>query len=573
MKALLFFAGLLYLLLPGVTFWFWLNQPARGSWRHAINGLSFGFAFVVCLLYLISLLGLDVFLWAWGAPFVAAAAYGWLKRRQIRSALSLPEGSKWLLAVLGLAAILRFLPLPFHQYPRGWDPYFHLLLVEKILSASGHIQDWLPFEDIPLRYPIGSHLLLAALSRLSTLPSHAAFKLLLALLGTLTCAQVYALVRSSTRDRQVALFSTAAFGFLALLGSLDYYRWGGLANLLGLYILLGVLSVLSTEFDKRMAGLLPFFFVGLGLCNSHVLAAAVLVLGPVLIFLFANKASRGRAWVLLAAAGLTLAVDAILLLPGLLGQDSMRGTGLFLYGEEPYTVQKIIADVGLPYVLLTLLGGVLWALRRAAFPVGGVLLVANAAMLVLFVGFEYGGRALTQHLLQKDIAPFTPGRFLTDAIPLLAVFPGLMLAWLQRRTKLRAGAWLLAILLLAALNLPYYCAFFKPVIPPPYVEAYQWIRRNTSPDTVVLARHFHAPYLTGRACSNTPIPSSELWSRAHKKTTMQAILQGKVSPAVMKAPVVLVSGNQQGKVLWKHPAAALYVTLVYDHGAGSAATQ
>lgn len=572
MKALLFFAALLYLLLPGVTLWWWLN-PARGSWRHAINGLSFGFAFVVCMLFLISLLGLDVFLWTWGAPFAAAVYYGWRKRDRLRPASALSAGSKWLLLVLGLAAILRFLPLPFHQLPRGWDPYFHLLLVEKILSASGHIHDWLPFEDIPLRYPLGSHLLLAAISRLSTLPSHAVFKLLLALLGTLTCAQVYALVRSSTRDRQVALFSTAAFGLLALLGSLDYYRWGGLANLLGLYLFLGALSVLSTEYGRRMAGLLPFFFVGLGLCNTHVLAAAVLVLGPVLIVLLSRRASRGRAWVLLAAAGITLVVDAILLLPGLLGQDSMGGTGLFLYGEEQYTVQKIIADVGLPYVLLTLLGGALWALRRAAFPVGGVLLVANAAMLVLFVGFEYGGRALTQHLLQRDIAPFTPGRFLTDAIPLLAVFPGLTLAWLQRRTKYHAGAWLLAILLLSALNLPYYCAFFKPVIPPPYVEAYQWIRRNTSPDTVVLARHFHAPYLTRRACSNTPIPSSEQWSRAHKKTTMQAILQGKVSPAVMKAPVVLVSGNQRGKVLWKHPAASLYVTLVYDHGAGSAATQ
>ena len=567
MDLVLCILALLLLLLPGALLWFRASPEPPGPER-AITALTFGLALAVCAGHALTYLGLDLFLLVWG--IIAAASLIIVVREGAASRQALPAALRahpWLLALLLLALVLRLLPTFFHTFPRGWDPYFHLLLARKILTSGAHISDWLPYETIPLNYPTGSHLILAAVARLTRAPLHELFKLLLVLGGTLTVAQVFALVSVSSGDRRLALLSAAAYAFLPAYGSLGYYRWGGLPNLLGMLLLLGALTTLARAPSPRHRFLLPVFFVGVCLLNHHVLASAVLVCLLLLATLAFLPGERQRALVLLQAALISLAPGTLYFLPRLRQGYSVLDTGLLQYGEPVHTVGAMLSKVGHGYVLLVLGGALLLLVqtlrRRQPRPtVGRVLLLSCAGLVLLFCLFEYGGRTLAIHLLGRPIAPFTPSRFLTDAIPLMALFPGLLLLRIpsSRGTALALGL----VLLLALENAPLYRGYFEQVVAPAQAAAYRWIRANTPPDTAVLDRYIHAAYIAERAASNTPIPTSELWARATRGPAMEAVLRGQLKPAALKVPVVLISGAPRGRPLWSSPDGKLHVSFVHD---------
>ncbi len=568
MDAILCTLALLVLLLPGALIWFRASPDPRGAER-AITALTFGLGLAVCAGYLLSFIGLDAFLVVWGVVTAATLTVTFRRGLPTRGAfLDALRGNLWLIGLLLLALALRLLPTFFHTYPRGWDPYFHLLLAGKILTSGAHITDWLPYETIPLNYPTGSHLLLAALARITQAPLHELFKPLLALGGALTVAQVFALVSVSSGDRRLAILSAAAYAFLPMYGSLGYYRWGGLPNLLGMLLLLGALTTLARAPAPRHRFLLPIFFVGICLINHHVLASAVLVCLILLAALALMPAQRPRAFSLFQAALISLIPGGLYFLPRLKSGYSVLDTGLLQYGEPVHTASAILSKVGHGYVLLVLGGAGLLLVqhlrRRDTAPkVGRVLLLSCAGLVLLFCLFEYGGRTLSLHLLGRPIAPFTPSRFLTDAIPLMAVFAGLLLHRIRIPPRRGPVLALGLVLLLALENAPHYRGYFKQVVAPAQAAAYQWIRANTPPDTAVLDRHIHAAYISGRAASNTPIPTSELWARATLAPAMEAILKGKLPPSALKVPMVLISGVPRGKRLWSSPNNKLHVTLVH----------
>ena len=575
MDLILCILALLLLLLPGIALWQRLSPDPPGPAR-AVTGVTFALALAVCSGYVLNYFSLDIFLMAWGVA-AALAAFSLVRNLPSPGALyRVLSPHKWLLGLLLFTLLIRILPTFAHTYPRGWDPYFHLLLAQKILGAGAHISDWLPHETIPLNYPTGSHLLLAALSRVTQVPPHALFKLLLALFGALTVAQVFALVSVSTRERHVALLSAASYALLPAYGSLGYYRWGGLPNLMGMLLLLGALTTLARTPAPRHRLLLPAFFVGICLLNHHVLASAVLLSLILLGVLAALPGQRPRAWVLLQAALISLAPGALYFLPRLRKGYSVLETGLLQYGEPVHTVGAILSKVGHGYIALALGGAALlcWrAIRRRRSPAtddppptGRVLLLSCGALLLLFCIFEYGGRLLAIHLLGRPIAPFTPSRFLTDAISPMAIFPGLLLAHVLTGPRRTPALALALILLLSLENAPLYRGYFKPVVKPAQAAAYLWIRANTPPNTVVLDRFVHAAYISGRVASNTPIPTSELWSRATRGPAMEAVLRGDAPPASLKAPVILVSGAPRGRQLWRSEDGSVHVGLVHDPG-------
>ena len=569
MDLLLCALALLLLLLPGAALWHRTSPDPPGPER-AITGLTFAVALATCAGYALTYLSLDIFLIAWG--ITAAAAGVLLLRRGCPSPRQLAHNlgrHPWLLGLLLLTLVIRLAPTFAHTYPRGWDPYFHLLLVQKILAAGAHIRDWLPHEAIPLNYPTGSHLLLAALSRATQVPPHVLFKLLLALFGALTVAQVYALVSVSSGNRRLALLSAASYALLPAYGSLGYYRWGGLPNLMGMLVLLGALTTLARAPAPRHRLLLPVFFVGICLLNHHVLASAVLLGLILLASLSLIPGERPRAVILLQAALISLLPGALYFLPRLKGGYSVLETGLLKYGEPVHTAGAILSKVGAGYILLALGGAALLAWgalrRRGTEPrVGRVLLLSCAGLLLLFCLFEYGGRLLAVQLLGRPIAPFTPSRFLTDAISLMAVFPGLLLLRVLGPVGKTPALALGLLLLLSLENARLYRGYFEPVVKPPNEAAYGWIRANTPPNTVVLDRYIHAAYISGRVASNTPIPTSELWSRATRGPAMEAVLRGDLPPSALKAPVVLVSGAPRGRKLWSSPDGSLHVGLVHS---------
>ena len=62
--------------------------------------------------------------------------------------------------VLGCALpylALRSVPFWLGKLPVGWDAYFHMTIAESIAARGRAVHDWLPYEDLPLNYPIGAH--------------------------------------------------------------------------------------------------------------------------------------------------------------------------------------------------------------------------------------------------------------------------------------------------------------------------------------------------------------------------------------------------------------------------------
>jgi hypothetical protein len=276
------------ILLPGWALW-WRLTGGAASLEVAITGLSVALALAMVVLYLCSYPGLAVFVVVWCAALLCALYVLRAHAPRIRIGRTLA------LLALGVAAI-RFLPALVQEFPPGWDPYFHLLVVRLIEQSGAHVSTLSPFEDIPINYPLGTHLLVALIAKYSGASIYGVFQAVLVLFGSLTCLQLYAWVHVATGNRRWALYAMAAYGFLAVQGSLDYYAWGGLPNLAGMYVLAGCLTLVAQrDAGERRWWALPPMYLAIALCNHHVLMTAFAVLLLLLVWLLLDPQRRGDA--------------------------------------------------------------------------------------------------------------------------------------------------------------------------------------------------------------------------------------------------------------------------------------
>ena len=157
---------LLAFALPGTLLWFALAGRPQGA-EEAAEGLAVGLAGGLLLLRLAAETDLGLFTTAGaGLGAIGALALARAARGRLRPTGLSREGRLLLVLLLAVLA-LRAVPLLLNPLPLGWDPYFHLLLAEKARALGHAVHDWRPYEDIPLHYPIATHLLLAWASRLS----------------------------------------------------------------------------------------------------------------------------------------------------------------------------------------------------------------------------------------------------------------------------------------------------------------------------------------------------------------------------------------------------------------------
>jgi hypothetical protein len=194
--------------------------------------------------------------------------------------------------------------------------------------------------------------------------------------------------------------------------------------------------------------------------------------------------------------------------------------------------------------------------RRAR--VSQVVLQPLAAMLLLYILVEVIVRALSRRLLGRELAPFTPSRFITDAVVLMSVFAGIFFRTLQRTSE-RARIPILALILTGFIvfNRAAYRDSFRQAVPKPKAEVYEWIRLNTDADAAVLVSDYHAAYLTHRMTSSFPLPTSEYSALASNRQVLKDIADGKRRPAEAKRQVIAIGepGGKPpaGRVLWESP--------------------
>ena len=442
-----------------------------------------------------------------------------------------------LIVLAALAAAIRFAPALVQDFPPGWDPYFHLLVSRLIEEKWAHVATLSRFDDIRINYPTGTHLLLALITESTGASRYSVFQALIALFASLSCLQVYAWVHAATDNRRWALYALAAYSFLAVAGSLEYYRWGGLSNLVGMYILAGCLTIVAQrDAGERRWWALPPMYLGVMLASHHVLMVAFAVLLGLLAWLARDPQRRADARRLLLGGCAAAAFGVPFLLHHFLSSGhGIHDTGLLIWGEPPNTLAAIALGFGLVFFASVVAGAALYARAPRAWPLRAELLLPAGIMLALFVLFEYGGKQLMLALYQRPLSPLTPSRFLTDAVYPLSAFAGLAFLSLERRS----GRSVLAVVALLFLtNHAYYRPYFEVVIDANRLAAYRWVEANTRPDTLVLDTFVHAPALTNRAAAATPLPSSELSRVAPKQLLMRRMLNGEVAVETTEYPAV-----------------------------------
>ncbi|MEW9805688.1 hypothetical protein ABUE31_06820 [Mesorhizobium sp. ZMM04-5] len=530
-----------------------------------LRGPAVGFAAAVYLALVSSYLHLALFWAAW--PMLALALFLIVWRIPLR----LPWPARldvvgcWLVIVIALVLVTRLLPTQWHVLPPGWDSTFHLLLAKKILTAQGMIYDWLPFEAAGLNYPVGSHLLIAEFSLATGLPPHTVFKFLVPLFGAITTAQIFVFTLRVSGHRELALYAAASYGLLAVLGSIDYYRWGGLPNLIGMSFFLECLIV-STERRPGMrdVALFGLLFTAIFFTHHHVMVTAGLTFAAMFAVCLLRREEHARARLILGGLLTSLAIGCFYIVPYALKATGLGDTSIFRFEETFISFDSFRHGLGHIFSTLAALGLatwlVLWGLRRQDVRFDLALWVPLVTIASLFVIFAYAVRAITLSLYGTAYAVFTPSRFQTDLVYFLAVFAGYIVFAARRSVPIPVSAGVsvasLALLYLAFENRERWNVLYEPNMPYERYMALDWISKNTPPNTIVLSNDPAAAYVSWRRTLNTPIPISEprpkrgLTSKdiVRLRTSKDASAEARTWQLVAVAP--LSTAGPGDEVLW-----------------------
>jgi len=571
---LLRFAGAIAVLaLPGVLA-LGLLAPAASVLERWVLGTTAGLAAAVFLAFVLAYAKLALFYPAWAIVAGSLLVASWRRSKPRPTLFARPAGAVAILTVvLAIVAATRFGVTFWDELPPGWDPCFHLILAKKLALSGRMIFDWEPFENIPLNYPLGSHVLVAIVAAIARIPLHAAFKLLIPACGVLTTALVYLFgSRVGGRD-EVGAFAALAYGMWAVYGSIDIYRWGGLPNALAMAFLLAVLVVIAASPPVTPPrGLSAILLAALTLTHHHVM----LVAGFVLLCLGGFYVATGRRERALHRVLLPAACAAVLgsfyLVPYALKAATLGATGVLSFDEPLFTPALIASSLGFVFIAAAGVGFVVSLKSRGGEL--GTLHASSAALLFLFVMFEYVYRLISGATTGSAHVAFTPSRFLTDLAYFLAVYAGLAIVWAKDRLRLRPLTTLVACLALASTTIPAWKAHDGEGDPTPLFRAFQWIERNTPTDALVMNQHPWAVYGSWRRCAATPVPVSEPSREGTPKSLLlQAISRG-VVPDEARGSMIVQAGAFKGRevpwpVLWSDPGGVSVVERWHGTGEGT----
>jgi hypothetical protein len=554
----------LVLAMPGVLLISWIAPEKSTVWRWT-HGLSLGLALTVYLAFVSCYFDLRWFYPVWAA--LLAASIVLYRRSSTPRLFGTAHGDlRWLAVVLGLVAASRMGVAMLHEFPMGWDPSFHCILSMKILTSNHLIRDWRPLEAITLNYPLGSHVLVAVLAQMARVEPHTAFNPLIPTLGVIATAQVFLLGWAATGNQRIGLLSATAYGLWAVYGSIDYYRWGGLPNLLGMVFLVSILNLLLERSGRKLWPVSCILMAGLILSHHHVmLVAFAILLTLMMISIIPATGCRLFADVSVSLLG-GVALSAFHTVPYFLKVTEVASTSVLKFEEENFNVFSIPQSWGLLFTVAVILGAILYIRdhrrtkwKQIRITIDAVLPWAIAVLFLLYIVCGEVYPRIAQIIYGRSFGAFTPSRFVTDMVCLCSVFAGYALFRISPRTD-RISAWLVLLAVAGSFTiLPNWLNLRQPDRPS-YVAACRWIKDHTSPDTYVLDSigYQWTSYLSWRWSTSMPIPTSEPMVppevREKRSTYLRAVFEGKVPPDAPGPGVVLIlpSGKASpSRVLWQ----------------------
>jgi hypothetical protein len=556
--------GVIFVLLGFGAPWAWLlyRRSSEASLESLLDRICFGYAISFVALFVVAQFRLWLFVPIWIAGAIAAVIFGW-RRRGLQADGPPPRMligvDGWVVLGSGvLYAVIRAIPFLVHTHPLGWDAYFHMTISETIVARGQAVHDWLPYENMPLNYPIGAHLLMALVQWLTGERPHQFFDVMVVLFTLLSGLQLFSLTSRATSDRRVGCYSALAYLFLANLGSLHYIMWSGLPNLIGMYVFLGLLTSLVQEEASlaRSSAIFAVYFLAACFVHHHVMVTAGLCLvwtAAVLWFVGDRPRAKRIAAGLIASGVLGIPYFMMYLLRAV----TLSNTKIGSYMEKAADAWWLTQQIGLGFSAVVAAGVYLYF--RNGVKVSQVVLQSLVAMLGLYIFVEFVVRTLSAAMFDHEISPFTPSRFITDAVVLMSVFAGIFFRTLQgegERSRLPIVLMILSGFIVFNRNT--YRDSFGQAVSPEKLEVFEWIRHNTDPNTVVLDGDWHTSYLTHRMSPGFPLPTSEYSALASNRNLLKRVATGKSDLASVNRQVVAFVEPRKkpppGKQLWKSPS-------------------
>jgi hypothetical protein len=551
MELIWFACAAAVILLPGI----WL---ARGCLlgenlvERVATGASLGIALAVYLASAASHVDLRGFYILWPAVAIVSAIVC-LRSLRKRSENSDAAAQVWVGLILAAVGVIQYaIALP-RELPAGFlDPRFHLILARQIQLTHHAIDRW-PFAGVGLNYPIGSHVLVSVMSDFSGLPVHTVFKDLIPLLDVLTTAQIYVLARRVSGQSIVGVYSAAIYGLWAWDGGIDYFRWGGLPNQLGMLMFIAMLSIWLGRKSYARIGAMWVCCAAMILVHHHVMVVG----GVILLLLIVWQMVAGKAWKDLAGACLGgVVIDLFFVVPYLMKASSFHSTGILSTGEPALSVSSIPKSLGYAISVVGLIGITLCIAKR--IPRHPLLMVAPVALLVMYVCGEY---VIPMIVGSGETGAFlTPSRFLSDLNYFLAIFAGCAVWFFQSRLRFATAIALIVLLFGALLDWQNWVDMAVRLYEPPkgFMAACTWIGENTPDSTVVVDpdnwTSTWTTYLCWRQGAVVPMPISEPVADYHRAAAwIPDVLSGQRKPEPADLVIVAIQDSRSytgGPILW-----------------------
>ena len=447
-------------------------------------------------------------------------------------------------AIVLLAFAVRLMPMLLGgETLGGGDARFHNILARKVLLSGRLARDWLPFADIGVMYPQGVHTFAAFLAVAARCSAHEALNFMFPVAGALTTALIYLVAGLVFGSHRSAAWAAVCYAFLAVWGSLDLFRWGGLPNAMGMLILcLMLLAILgyarpgpgaepvtapTTERSRvppepgaepvtaptTERSRVPLRLVGTSLClpailltHHYTLIVAVILLVSVAVFTADQKLRRFVA----SSAGLGLLLSAPLLAMHyfrFLG--GIRSTGVLVFREPVRTAPFYLLHMG-PGLVALFVCAILVA-RKSSWTSRQLCVLAwFAGLFAAFVFLEYFCRAgVLLATGGKDcFACLTPSRMVTNMVYPMSILCGAVPAsklWQKYRKSLVGGLAVLAVATGATVVRDQIgVGVFRE-----FRAAAKWLAGQTPQNAMIVGSAPHLEYIAWRETSHPPLPASE----------------------------------------------------------------
>lgn len=414
-------------------------------------------------------------------------------------------------ALMIAAGLVRLAPFfPYTDWLGSGDMRFHNILANSIILNDHLPRTWEPFAQIPVNYPLGSHFIAAFTSFHSGLKVHTVLIVTLCLYGALSTGLIYLISCRLFKDSYAAAISAIAYGFIALAGSLDYARWGGIPNACAMtLILLFVAEILDKEesgSQSRCRVLMFFIPTAIILAHHYSALALFLLIGGVVVL----SPSRSIIWkpVAWTAVG---TVFALLLLSviGSLPEPTTAGTSVFKFYEHPMSIMDVISQMNPAFALIGCIG-VYFILKRKMPDRTAILTAWITSYALAFVFLEYCYR-ITVFMLSNGsefYTALTPSRLIADsAYPLSIAAGGIVFHRAFETYRKQVIAILVAVGIASSLLLFVSMQSVESI--PDIRPTIEWLATHTAPNAVITAGLPHMEYLTWRKSTHPPIPASE----------------------------------------------------------------